>query len=452
MAFITRMALPRRTFLRGLGAVVGLPLLDAMVPALSAFAGTAATSARRLGFIYVPNGVILQQWTPKGEGGKSYDLSSTLSPLAGYKDRMLVVSHLANRKAESMGDGSGDHSRGCAAWLTGTHAKRTEGADVEAGVSADQIAASALGSETPLSSLELATEQNDKMVGNCESGYSCVYQNTFSWRSATTPLPMEVHPRAVFERLFGDGGTPAARIAQVQRTRSVLDSVADEVHALGQRLGSADRVLVTDYLEAIREVELRMQRIEQRNAISPAALPDAPVDIPESFEDHAKLMFDLQVLAYQADVTRIISFQLGRELSPRTFPSIGVPEPHHSISHHRNDPETMDKVAKIDSFHIGLLRYYLERLDSTPDGDGSLLDHVMLLYGGGLGDGNTHAHFDLPALVVGNGAGRLRTGQHVKCPDDTPMADLLVALLDKFGVPIERLGDSTRGIGYLSDI
>ena len=448
---IKKLALPRRTFLRGIGATVALPLLDAMSPALTATVKTAAKPVGRLGFIYIPNGVNLSKWTPVEEGTK-FEITPTLTPLAPYRNQMVVLTGLAHRQAESQGDGSGDHSRGCASWLTGTHGKRTEAGDVRAGTSADQIAASVLGRDTLLPSLELATEQNDKMVGNCESGYSCVYQNTFCWRTPTTPVPMEVHPRVVFERLFGDGTNPAQRLDQLRTTRSILDTITEEIARLRGTLGVSDQSRMDQYLDSVREVEQRVHKAELYNEDSPIAPPERPVDIPEKFEDHAKLMFDLQALAYQGDVTRVISFQLGRELSARTFPEIGVPEPHHTISHHRDDPALLEKYAKINTYHLELVAYYLEKLRSLPDGDGTLLDHVSILYGGGLGDGNLHAHYNLPVLLLGGAGGRIKGGRHLKYPEYTPMSNLLVNLLDKVDVPIDKLGDSTGSLQYLTGV
>ena len=448
---ISKLALPRRTFLRGAGAVLALPFLEAMMPALTALAKSDAAPPRRLGFIYVPNGVNQAQWAPE-LNGSTFVMPPILTPLTPFRDRMVVITGLAHREAESRGDGSGDHSRGCAAWLTGTHGKRTEAADVQAGMSADQIAARALGRETLLTSLELATEQNDKMVGNCESGYSCVYQNTFSWRTATTPVPMEVHPRVVFERLFGDGTNSAQRLSQARTTRSILDAVTEQIGRLRNSLGPNDRGRIDQYLDAVRDVEQRLQKAERFNTDSEFVPPERPLDIPEKFDDHAKLMFDLQVLAYQGDITRVISFQLGRELSTRTYPDIGVPEPHHSVSHHRNDPAQLTKYAKINTYHIQLLAYYVEKLRSVAEGDGTLLDHVAILYGGGLGDGNVHSHYDLPALLMGGASGSIKGGRHLKYPQYTPMSNLLVTLLDKAGVRVDQLGDSTGNLEYLSDV
>jgi len=451
---ISKLALPRRTFLRGIGAALALPLLDAMSPALTAFARTPASPIRRLGFVYAPNGFIKERWAP-AIAGTGFELTQSLGSLNGFRDQLTILSGLSLRPGQAhKGDPTGEHSRASASWLTCAHAKHTEGADVEVGTSADQLAAAFLGRQTALASLELATEQNDQMVGNCEAGYSCVYQNTVCWRNPTTPLPMEVHPRAVFERLFGDGGTPAEQREAMRTEASILDSVRGELAALRRSLGRGDQARVEQYLDSIRGVEQRIELAEARNAESPLPKMDRPVDIPEKFEDHVKLMFDLQVLAYQADLTRVITFMLGRELSPRTFPEIGITGQHHGISHHQQNPEMMAQKARIDAYHVQLFSYYLERLKATPDGDNSLLDNMAILYGGSLGNSNDHAHFDVPALVVGGAAGRLTGNQHINYPvaADVPLANLLMTLLDKSDVPVERFGDSTGKIEVLSGV
>ena len=438
---IKKLSLPRRTFLRGAGAAVALPLLDAMVPALSAVTRTAASPVRRLGFVYIPNGAVMQQWTP-AEVGSGFELSPILQPLAPYRDQLTVVSGLAHGQAEPLGDGNGEHSRASSTWLNGVHPKQTEGADVRAGITADQLAARHLGRNTPLPSLELAIDL-DGLVGNCENGYSCVYLNTVAWRSPTTPLPMENNPRVVFERLFGDGGTTEQRVAEMRRDRSILDSVTDDLATLEHRIGAGDRSRLDQYLDAIRALERRIQLAEVQSADAELPALARPVGIPETFEGHVKLMFDLISLAYQADLTRVFTFMLGRELGGRTYPHLGVPDPHHGLSHHRSDPEKLDKLTRINTYHMGLFTHLLESLGSAPDGDGTVLDHSMVLYGGGLGDSNDHAHFDLPELVVGGGSGRLKGGRHLQYPKDTPMNNLLVSMLDKAGLPADQFGDST---------
>lgn len=441
---ITKLALPRRTFLRGVGASLALPLLDAMVPALTAVAQTAARPVQRLGFVYIPNGAVLDHWTPL-RTGTQFDLPAILSPLASLRDHLVVVSGLGLKAAEAMGDGGGDHSRAPAAWLNAVHPKKTEGADVRAGMTADQIAARALGQHTPLASLEVCLEPGD-LAGSCGgAGYSCVYVNTISWRTETTPVPMENNPRIVFERLFGNGASVDERLAELRADRSLLDSVTAEIAALNRTLGSQDRDRVTEYVDAIRDIERRIQKAESRNATAvDLPLPSRPTGIPRDFEEHIKLMYDLQAIAFQADLTRVITFLTGRETSQRTHPQIGVPDPHHSTSHHQDDPQKIAKLVKINTYHVDLFRYFLERLRATPDGDGNLLDHSLILYGGGISDGNLHDHSPLPLVLAGGGAGRVKGGRHLAYPKDTPLANLLITLLDKSGVPPpDRIGDST---------
>ena len=440
---ITQKALPRRTFLRGVGATLTLPFLDAMVPAASAVARAATAPARRVGFIYIPNGVIQEQWVPL-KTGRNFDFSPILSPLESLRERVLVLSNLAHRQADSFGDGNGDHPRATAVWLSGVHAWERRGrqgtTDIKLGVTADQIAAREFGKETPLPSLELALEKPTAIA--CDTG-DCFYSNTISWRNETTPLDMEAHPRVVFERLFGEGGTAADRLAILRQTGSILDSVTAEVARLGNTLGVGDRNKLDEYLDAVRDVEQRIQRSESRGAESLIELPDRPVDIPETFEEHAKLMFDLLTLAFQADVTRVFTLMMAREASPRAYPQVGVADQHHTVSHHRNDPEYIAKKAKIDTYHIQMLAYFLENLRKTSDGDANLLDNSMIVYGGGIGNGNLHEHTNLPCLVAGGGGGRLNAGRHRHYEDDTPYANLLLSVLDKAGVPADQLGDST---------
>ena len=451
---INKMALPRRTFLRGVGASLALPLLDAMVPAATALAKTAASPAPRLGFIYIPNGVIQEQFVPAATG-IGFDFSPTLSPLTPFRDRLLVLSGLAHRQADSFGDGNGDHPRATAVWLSGVHAWERRGrigpTAIRLGTTADQIAARALGQETPLPSLELVLEKPTAI--SCDSG-DCFYSNTISWRDPTTPLEMEPHPRVVFERLFGDGGSAADRLAQVRQTGSILDSVTEEALSLERTLGPSDRSKLSEYLDSVRDLEQRIGRAENRDEQAEIELPDRPIDIPENFEEYAKLMFDLMALAYQSDVTRVSTLMMARETSPRTFPQIGVPDQHHTVSHHRNDQDYMARKAKIDMYHVSLLGHFLGKLRDTPDGDGTLLDHSMIVYGGGIGNGNLHEHTNLPCLVAGGGRGRLRSGRHLAYAEDTPMANLLLSVLDKAGVRAEELGDSTGQLntGTLANI
>jgi hypothetical protein len=426
-----------------------------MVPALSAQRRTAAAPVRRLGFIYMANGVSMNDtfnyWKPAGDSGTLTTLSPILSPLTPFKTWTTVVSGLSHSQAEALGDGNGDHTRGTATWLNGVHPKYTEAGDVRAGTTADQIAARVLGRDTPLPSMELGIDPNFT-VGSCENGYSCLYMNTLAWRTPTSPLPVESNPRLVFERLFGDGGTPAQRLDQARQTRSLLDSVLDEAKQLLQTLGAEDQNRVGDYLDSVREVERRIQHAETRS--SDPALPalERPMGIPASFGEHVALMYDLQWLAYQADITRVFTFMLGREVNSRTFPEIGISEPHHGISHHRDDPRQLEKLTKINTYQAELFAAFLERLQSTPDGDGHLLDHTLLLFGAGLSNPNTHSHLDLPLAIVGGGAGQVKGGRHVKCSPNTPMTNLLLTMLDRAGVPEQQLGDSTGRIELLSEL
>lgn len=445
---ITKKCLPRRTFIRGMGTTLALPLLDSMVPALSALAKTSANPVRRLGFIYFPHGSVSwapgdqNLWTPPGGGGP-LSLSPILQQLEPVKEQMLVLTNMEHKNAQGNGtDGNAEHTRSNASWLSAARPKMTEGADVRLATTVDQIAAQQLCRDTRLPSLELTLE-NSFLVGNCDNGYNCVYVNSLSWSSPTTPLPMENNPRMVFERLFGEGGTADERRAELRRDRSILDSVTEDMARLVSTLGASDRVRVGQYVEAVREVERRIQRAESQADESALALPDRPVGIPETYDEHAKLLFDLLLLTYQADITRVFSLQLGREQSARTFPWIGVNEGHHGVSHHQDNPEKIAAIAKINAYHIQLLSYFVEQLAETPDGDGSLLDHSMVLHGSGMCNGNLHDHKNLPLVLLGGGAGRLRGGRHIKYAEMTPMANLLLGLLDKAGVPADSFGDST---------
>jgi hypothetical protein len=445
--FVSKISLPRRTFLRGMGTALALPLLDAMVPAFSAVAATPAKRVPRLGFIYLPNGVAMNfkgvnYWTPIGEG-TDFQLSAILTPLASFREQMIVVSGTSQHQADVLDDGAnGDHTRGTATWLTGARPKHTEGADVRNGISADQIAAQHIGTETPLPSLELALDIN-QVVGNCENGYSCLYMNTLAWSSPTTPLPTESNPRVVFERLFGDGGTSAERLAVAREQRSILDSVTEELRRLLGTLGPDDRATVNDYVDALREVERRIQAIERNRATEVLPALERPMGTPERFDEHVGLLFDLQWLAFRADVTRVVTFMLGRELNFRIYPEIGITEGHHGLSHHGDRPEQLAKYAKLNTYQTRLFGAFLEKLRSTPDGDGTLLDQAMFLYGAGLSNPNLHAHYDLPLLVVGGG---IKGGRHLVTPRETPMTNLLVAMLDKAGIPAGTLGDATDSI------
>ena len=450
---ITKKAVPRRTFLRAAGAAVSLPLLDAMVPAFTAQAKTAAAPVTRLGFIYTPNGYMREFWVPNGTGA-DWEVTQSLQALGPHRDSVTVISGLAQREAEHMGDARGPHSRASGAWLTGVHVKQTEGADVRAAKSADQIAAETLGQQTPLPSLELATERNDKLIGNCEGGYTCVYQNTVSWRDATTPLPMETNPRVTFEQLFGDGASAAQERQELGYSRSILDAVNERISELQKILGPSDRHRLGQYLESVRDVESRIARAEARTHDEALAVPERPIDIPGVWEDHVRVMFDLQALAYQADLTRVATFQLAREQSARAYPVLGISGGHHPLSHHAGDATKIEQKAKIDAYHVQLLSYYIEKLKATPDGDGSLLDHVLVLYGASLGEPNQHQPFDLPNILVGSGNGKLKAGRHLafNVRDFVPQCNLLVSLLDMVGVPLDTHGDSTGTLRELSEL
>lgn len=451
---ITKKALPRRAVLRGMGATLALPLLDAMVPSLSALSKTPARPTRRLGVVYVPNGVEESQWRPATQGA-AFEFTPTLKPLEPFRDRLLAISGLENTAARPWpGELAGQHSRPAAAFLTGVHAKRTTGASLQLGVSMDQLAAKTLGQETRLASLELSLEGVDTTngVSTCDTGYSCAYLN-MSWRSATTPMPRETNPRVVFERLFGDVGSTSqtVRLARIRRQRSVLDSVLQKARELQGDLGAGDRVKLNEYLDAIRELELRIQKSEEQ-AGRELPVVDSPAGIPVSFEEHARMMFDLQLLAYQTDVTRVFSLMIGREQSGMTYPQIGVPDAHHPISHHRNEPKFRAKLAKINHYHMALFAEFVKKLRETPDGDASLLDNVILLYGSALRDGNAHSYDDLNLLIVGGGAGQLRGGRHIVFPKSTQLANLHLTLLDRLGVAVEQLGDSTGTLTELSGL
>jgi hypothetical protein len=445
---ITKMALPRRTFLRGMGVTLALPFLDAMVPSLSAMSKAAAKPTPRLGFFYVPNGCIMESWLPKGEG-TAFELSPTLAALASYRDQLIVLDGLASHEA-SKGTGAGLHAKAQTAFLSGVFLKETEGADFLAGTTIDQFAADKLSGDTPLRSLELGTEPGF-LASVCEQGISCVYQNTMAWRNPTTPLPVENNPRVVFERLFGEGGTASQRLVQAKKDKSILDWVNDDVTSLQKQLGAADRVTVDEYLSALRDVEQRIQQQEKQSDNSPfaTAVGTPPIGIPESQDDHTKLLLDLQFLAYQADITRVVTYMVRREESQATYPQIGVPDAHHWCSHHGGNPEKIAMVAKINAHHVSLFSHLVERMKKTPDGDGTLLDHAIFMYGAGFGDGNVHSPELLPIIVVGGGCGTLKGGRLLKYPERTPLMNLGVTLLEKVGVPMEKVGDST---GHLTDL
>jgi hypothetical protein len=443
---ITKKSLPRRTILRGLGTTLALPLLDSMVPALAA---STTKPVVRLGFVYHATGMIMDRWTPAADGA-AFEFTPIMKPLEPLREHLVVMSGLAQVNGRALGDGPGDHARGGAVFLTGVHPKKTEGVGIHCGISADQIAAKELGKHTQLASLEIGLE-TPSLAGGCDSGYSCAYTNTLSWRTPTTPLPLEISPRRLFERLFGDGDSTdaASRMARLEEQRSILDYVAGSIDRLETKLGSTDRSKLGEYLEAIRDIERRIQKAEQQNASMNIPVMERPRSVPDTFPEHAKLMMDLQVLAFQTDLTRVITYVPAREGSNRSYREIGISDGHHSITHHQNDPEKIDNVAKIDNLLVQTFGYLLEKLKATPDGDGSLLDHSIIVYGSGTADGNRHTHHDLPVLVAGGGAGQIKGGRHLRYPTETPLNNLYLNLLGKAGVQVDNFGDST---GHLSGI
>lgn len=430
----------RRTVLRGMGATLALPLLEAMMPSASA-AEAAAKTRMRLQVIYIPNGMMMQNFTP-AQAGEGYAMTPILKPLEPYREKFAVISGLAHKQAEALGDGGGDHGRSCGSYLTGVHVKKTEGADITSGPSMDQIVARQFSEQTQIPSLELGLDP-PSLVGSCDTGYSCAYTNTLSWRTASTPLPVTVNPREVFERIFGDGDNLDAktRIMRLRRQASILDSVAEDARHLSGSMGADDKKKIEEYMASIRDIERRIQKMEQGGP-SAAALPAyaRPSGIPDSFEEYARMMIDLQVLAYQADMTRVGTFMVGREVSGRSYPEIGVADAHHPLSHHGNDPEKIAKLTKINILHMDQVAYYLKRMSETKDGEGTLLDHSMLLAGASLADSNTHQHTNLPVIVAG---GLVKGNQHMMVKDDMPMTNLMLSMMDRLGVPQDRLGDST---------
>jgi hypothetical protein len=442
---ITKKALPRRTFLRGMGATVALPLLDAMVPAMTAMAATPARPVRRLGYVFIPMGSDISRWTPPDEGMLT-ELSPILQPLEPVKDQIAVLTNMELRNAYP-----GTHATSNSAYLSCAKAKLTESADYYLGTTVDQIAAREIGQDTQLPSLELGMDLLE-IVGQCDDGYACVYQNNLSWSSPTTPLPYEAHPRLVFERLFGEGGSAEERSRTLRKRASLLDRVRRDIQRLQKELGSSDRTKVDQYLQSVREVERRIQGAEDAAAENPAPDMERPIGVPAAYADHVRLMFDLQVLALQADITRVITFQLARETSTRSYNEIGVPDPHHPLTHHGNDPEKIARMAKINQYHVSLFAYLVEKLKATPDGDGSLLDHSMYLYGSGMGNPNAHDHINLPIMVAGGGDGRMKGGRHVTYANPTPLANLHLTLLEKAGVRMDSFADSQGKVDELLTI
>ena len=434
---ITKMALPRRTFLRGMGATLALPFLDAMAPALSAMAATA--SPRRLGYVYIPMGMNWTAWIPKAEG-RITELSPSLAPLMPFLNQVTVVT---NTELKNMAYPTGNHAAANAIFLSNVRPKRTEGSDYELATTVDQIAAKQLGKETAIPSLELGTDLIAQ-VGNCDNGLACAYQNNLAWSSPKTPLPSEADPRVLFERLFGDGGTDKERRAELRKNRSILDWVTEDMARIQRKVGAADRTKVDQYLESIREVERRIQNAEQKGSAAQLSTLERPASVPESWEDHVKLMYDLQVLALQADITRVITFQMAREASTRTYPQIGVPEAHHPVSHNVNDPEKLAKLARINTYHVSLFAYLVGKLKDTPDGDGTLLDHTTYLIGSGMGNPDVHDHKNLPIVVAGG-----KGGLHIRYANPAPLANVHLSLLERAGVHQESFADSTGRIEEL---
>ena len=442
---IFKKTLPRRTLLRGIGASLALPLLDSMVPALSSASAQTAQPAKRMGVVYVPNGMAMKSWTPSTEGS-GFEITRILRPMKAYQNRMLVLTGLNGSSSNA-----GVHASASTRFLTGTIPARSE-SDLQAAVSVDQLVARELGKQTQLGSLELALDQSD-VFGSFDIGFSCQYTSTIAWRDAHTPLPMETNPRVVFERLFGDTGTtdPAVRLKRIRKDQSLLDSVSDRVSELNRKVDVSDRAKLDQYLDAVRDVERRIQLAE---AQSDRELPllEQPAGVPQTYEEHAKLMFDMQVLAYQTDLTRVITFMMGRELSGRTYAEIGVPDSHHPTSHHRDDPTLYEKVTKINEFHTSLFAYYLDKLDSTPDGNGSLLDNLLMLYGAGMSDSNRHDNTGLPLVLLGGGSGSVKGGRHLRYREGTPISNLHLTMLDKMGLPLEKLVNSTGPLNLLGEV
>jgi hypothetical protein len=440
--------LSRRTVLRGLGTAISLPLLDAMAPRRARAAETTAAAPRRMAFIYVPNGCNMEHWTPATEG-TDYELPQILKPLSALKNDVLVLSGLTCDKARPNGDGAGDHARASSAFLTGAQARKTAGANFRSGVSADQIAAEKLGDQTRLASLELGIEKF-RGSGNCDSGYSCVYEHTLAWRNPTTPLPTEVDPKLIFDRLFSENPNDPQRLKRGRLRASVLDAVLDDAHSLERTLGGADRQKLDQYLSSVRDLEDRIHRAEK---LPPVTLPEGtqrPEQIPAEFTEHLRLVSDLMVLALQTDVTRVVTFMFGREGSDRSYPMVGVKEGHHTITHHQNKPDLLEKIAAINTYHIEQFAYLLGKLKSIKEGEGNLLDNCMIAYGSAIGDGNRHNHDDLPVLLAGHGGGTIQSGRHIRFTKETPINNLWLAMLDRMGAPTKQLGDSTGILTGLS--
>ncbi len=444
---ITKKALGRRTMLRGMGTVMALPLLEAMGGTAKAVEASAA-ARKRLQVIYTPNGMMMENWTPK-TAGEGYELSPILKPLEPYRNKFTVFSNLSHVQAEALGDGAGDHGRCCGGYLTGTHVKKTEGADITAGVSMDQVVAKQFGDKTQIPSIEVGLEP-PSLVGSCDSGYSCAYTNTLSWSGASTPLPVTINPREVFERLFGDGDSLDAksRLAQLRRQASILDFVAQDAKRLSTKMSASDKHKLDEYLTSVRDIEKRIQKVEQGGSEA-TALPAyaRPSGVPDAFVDYSHMMIDLQVLAMQADITRVSSFMIGREVSGRSYPEIGVADAHHPLSHHGHDPEKIAKLTKINILHMEQVAYYLKRMGETKEGEGSLLDTTLVMAGASLADPNNHDHRGLPVIVAG---GLIKGNRHVVAEKDTPMTNLMLSMMDRLGVECHSIGDSTGRLSTFS--
>ncbi|MCU1330948.1 MAG: hypothetical protein JWN34_6318 [Bryobacterales bacterium] len=450
--FITRKHLSRRVLLRGVGAAIALPFLDAMIPAFGAPATSeGGNAALRLAFVYIPNGAVMADWTPTA-AGTDFNFTSILKPLEKYREDVFVLTGLAANNGNALGDGGGDHARAAASFLTGVHPKKTSGADIRSGISADQLVAKSLDGKTRLSSLELGCDDT-RLVGSCDTGYSCAYTNTIVWRGPNSPLPPETNPRLVFERLFGSEDfsvDPAVRVRRAGYRKSILDMARERTATLMNTIGPADKRKVDEYLYAIRETEKRIETAERDNRnITPQI--EKPSGVPIIYGDYMKLMYDLKVLAFQADITRVATTMVAREGSVRVYPEIGVPDPHHPLSHHRNDPETLARLSKINQHHMDLFAYFIGRLKATQDGDGTLLDHSMVVYGGGLSDSNRHLHENLPVVVAGRGNGKLKPGRHVIYEKQVPVTNLYMTLMGHMGVRPESIGDSNGQAAFLSD-
>ena len=448
---VTGKHLSRRTLLRGLGVSIALPMLDSMVPAFAAPARSAAgKSPLRMAFTYVPNGIIMKDWTPAADGS-TFELPRILQPLQAFRKDTLVLTGLTQNTGRALGDGAGDHARAASTFLTGVHPKKTAGADIHVGISADQVAAQKIGNATRLPSLELACEDG-RLVGGCDSGYSCAYSNSVSWRSATTPNPPEINPRAVFERMFGAASEdPAARMKRHKYEQSILDSALEDTRRLQGNLGRTDRRKLDEYLTSVREIEQRIQTAERDNKdIVPGM--EKPDGVPADFAEYVGLMFDLLLVGFQTDTTRISTFMIAREGSSRAYREIGISDGHHPLTHHRNNPEWIEKIAQINKFHMEQFAHFIAKLKATPDGDGTLLDHCMIVYGSGISDGNRHSHNDLPVLLVGGANGTIKSGRHVIYPAETPMNNLFMAMLDRAGVETEEFGDANGELNHLTDL